>query len=71
MKKLAINYNRSFPDHRVSFDHQFNKQLMQGPSTYFKVSSTWNSYLKMDSMQAWPKISTSTSHSQPSLSSEY
>ncbi len=40
MKKLSINYNRVFPDHRVPFDTTFNKQLMQGPSTYFKVQST-------------------------------
>ena len=37
MKRYAINYNRAFPDHRVPVDYHFNKQLMQGPSTYFRV----------------------------------
>lgn len=37
MKKYAINYNRVFPDHRVPVDYHFNRELMKGPSTYFRV----------------------------------
>jgi hypothetical protein len=37
MKKIAINYSRSFPDHRVPVDYTFNRELMKGPSTYFRV----------------------------------
>ena len=46
MKKYAINYSRSFPDHRVAPDFRFNKELMSGPSAYFRVDIRITQYVK-------------------------
>ena len=61
MKKLGINYSRVFPDHRVPIDYHFNKELMQGPYTYFRVHFLAPSCSKTASIPASQKISTSTS----------
>lgn len=62
MKKYAINYNRTFPDHRVPIDYTFNKELMKGPSAYFRVHSNPFSSSKMASMQPQPKTFRLSSH---------
>lgn len=40
MKKYAINYNRSFPDHRTTYDFELYQRLKANPVTYFRVRIT-------------------------------
>lgn len=49
MKKYAINYGRSFPDHRVPVDFHFNRELMKNYSSYFRVQNISLSLSRMDS----------------------
>ena len=37
MKKLSINYGRTFPDHRVPIDYNFNNRLLKSPASYLRV----------------------------------
>lgn len=67
MKKFAINYSRTFPDHRVAPDFRFNREIMSGPATYFRVQTPWFSFWSKDSTQQESNIFTSGFASSPQL----
>jgi hypothetical protein len=37
MRKFAVNYGRSFPDHRVGMDHVLEKEIGGSLIKYFRV----------------------------------